>query len=222
MGIALDGYAPSREEFLEEVWPTVCREELAPSRWRSRLGEAVQRVRRRPMETTYLTGYRKAIAVVKLVSCPCQKDRLTYPPKTYQGHCVGRTYSTDRTVASMENDSGAKTVFTPANSSRFMDTVRAEYRHDEREGRAHYLQRLLVVCSDPENGCNRAHDCCDHWTKAVRFAEKDPSQYLDFTAYREAIQTLLADYASTDPLSQFLEGVREREHLRSVFYLSGR
>jgi len=193
----IDGYAPTREEFLEEVWWQLRAERKLPSAWFAALADKLYQARRRPRETTYLTLYRSTKAAIELAFCPFQEDEHRYPPHHRQPRCVGQSLTTGSTAGTIEVK--YRKPFSPKTLARCLPALQEEYRYNEECGRLPYVQHLLVWNTSPDKGCPHVTECYENWMRPLRFTEKTDSEYLNLEAFTAAWRVLLNEAIDAAP-----------------------
>lgn len=186
--IMIDGYAPEPEEFEDLPWGKITKDKrIKFKNWLDRIRSHQKAIKKDYKETTYLTAYRNAIQEMMRGFCHAKKEVWSFPDKFVYPLCYYRGFSTGHTSGSIEvprNDE----MFDQTLLKTYLPVLQQEYRHDEQEGKLHYLQNVILhsdVCD------KQIEECCEDWIRTFHFYEKPSNAYVDLDRFKDAWHELL-------------------------------
>jgi len=200
--VMIDGYAPEPQEFEALPWTKMWKEEsLSYREWLNEIRVHQRRIKKHYSESTYLTAYRNAITA--LMHGFCHSETEERPMFDLPGSfCLYRGLTTGHTSGSIESSSPSDLI-SPSVRKTQVPILQREYRHDEQRGRHHYIQNIVMYASNPNLGCSETQRCSDNWIRALRFQEKDPSDYVDVDGFIHSWSELLLDMTHLHPKCSF-------------------
>ena len=203
--VMIDGFAPDLDEFANLPWQKIrVRTRMRFHWWLDRVRAGVKRAQRDYKETTYLTAYRNAVRLAMDGLCECRPPELRPKGKRPLTPCVYIGYATGDAYVSIENPERR----TPKSArDEMLPVLQREFRHDEEEGREHYLQHVVLYPTLPEFTCERAEECCAAQLERLHFREKPENEYLDYGAFSEAWSAILDERLFRERLSDYEDSV---------------
>jgi hypothetical protein len=184
--VMVDGFTPTPEEIASLPWGEI-RETACVSHeyWHSRIKRHLAKLQTQPQEANPFVLYRNAVQV--FVEGSHFGGEHEHPrDRRY------RAFGTRRTRDSIEKPSGAGLILRDIHT-RYLPHLRAEFRHDEEQGRRNYMQNVILYVPDLGVTLDEVWEVCDEWINALGFREKSDAEYLDREGFTRAWAAYLDD-----------------------------
>jgi len=198
----LDGFAPGAEEFFDLPWGDIRKDNgVNFNEWLQDVHRNMKRYRQDGRETAYLTAYRNAIKSLLRGSCPHaneRRERFLGRGELPPFNCSYTGLSTGDTIGSIEVKYGSG-YFPREVLDGELPKLQAEYRHDEQQGKRHYLQNVMIYPQDGGSCANSGDTCARKWADTLHFRVKEPGEYLDAEGFSGSWNALLNDMTVVMP-----------------------
>ncbi len=181
-GVMTDGYFPSFSYFKNIDWETASKEKFPLSDEAQRdfkqnlYHRYLGRMREEPKAGPRSNFYRKMEGMLEDRFCQYNKERCAQFQFPGDGvHRIEKIISVGKKEA----------------RDKLLPAISNEIEHDLIQGKETYIFHLGFFDLNPENYCPSIEACTDNWMRFMGYRIKAQTDYLDFGAFKNAVEFLL-------------------------------